>query len=248
MTRAIEPAISTAISARNGTPSVEAPKAWIESRMPERTRNVPSTASMPVARMSETFHTFSIPRFSCTITECRNAVPGQPGQQRGVLDRIPRPVAAPAQLGRRTSARRAGCRRRGRTRPPSAKRRVARIQSASSAPRHERADREREGDREQRVPRVQHRRVDHHARVAQQRVQPDALGGGRRHGLKRRDRKTSSGGEEGRRSRAARPSRRARRRAGAGARGRARGSTTATAATPTAAASPPARTTPRSAL
>ena len=25
--------------------------------------------------MSETFQTFSIPRFSCTITECRNAVP-----------------------------------------------------------------------------------------------------------------------------------------------------------------------------
>ena len=36
---------------------------------------MPSTASVPVARMSETFHTFSIPRFSWIITECRKAVP-----------------------------------------------------------------------------------------------------------------------------------------------------------------------------
>ena len=63
------------MSDTKGTPSVEAPKAWIESRIPERTRKVPSTASVPVARMSETFHTFSIPRFSWIIIECRNAVP-----------------------------------------------------------------------------------------------------------------------------------------------------------------------------
>ena len=63
------------ISTRNGTPSVEAPKAWIDSRMPERTRKVPRIASTPVASTSETFHTFSIPRFSWIITECRNAVP-----------------------------------------------------------------------------------------------------------------------------------------------------------------------------
>ena len=30
---------------------------------------------MPVARTSDTFQTFSIPRFSWTIAECRNAVP-----------------------------------------------------------------------------------------------------------------------------------------------------------------------------
>ena len=29
--------------------------------------------------MSETFHTFSIPRFSCTMIECRNAVPASHG-------------------------------------------------------------------------------------------------------------------------------------------------------------------------
>ena len=74
-TSAIEPAIITAISTRNGTPSVDAPNAWIDSRIPERTRNVPRIASTPVASTSETFQTFSIPRFSWIITECRNAVP-----------------------------------------------------------------------------------------------------------------------------------------------------------------------------
>ena len=74
-TSAIEPAIITAIRIRNGIPSVEAPKAWIDSRIPERTRNVPRIASTPVASTSETFQTFSIPRFSWIITECRNAVP-----------------------------------------------------------------------------------------------------------------------------------------------------------------------------
>jgi hypothetical protein len=43
--------------------------------MPERTRKVPSTARMPVLSTSVAFHTFSIPRFSWIITECRNAVP-----------------------------------------------------------------------------------------------------------------------------------------------------------------------------
>ena len=78
-TSAIEPATITAIRTRNGTPSVEAPNAWIESRIPERTRNVPSIASTPVASTSETFQTFSIPRFSWIIAECRNAVPASHG-------------------------------------------------------------------------------------------------------------------------------------------------------------------------
>ena len=74
-TSAIEPRIITAISVTNGTPSVDAPNAWIESRIPERTRKVPRMASTPVASTSETFQTRSIPRFSWIITECRKAVP-----------------------------------------------------------------------------------------------------------------------------------------------------------------------------
>ena len=72
---AAEPRITTAISPSSGVPTVEAPKAWIDSRIPERTRNVPSSASVNVATISDTFQTRSIPRFSWTIAECRNAVP-----------------------------------------------------------------------------------------------------------------------------------------------------------------------------
>ena len=78
-TSAIDPAASSAMKATNGLPSVEAPNAWIESRIPERTRNVPRMASTPVASTSETFQTFSIPRFSWIITECRNAVAASHG-------------------------------------------------------------------------------------------------------------------------------------------------------------------------
>ena len=74
-TSAIDPAIISAISVTNGMPSVEAPNAWIESRMPERTRKVPRIASVPVARISEEFQIFSIPRFSWIISEWMNAVP-----------------------------------------------------------------------------------------------------------------------------------------------------------------------------
>ena len=58
---------------------VDAPKAWMESRIPLRTRKVPSSASVNVAQISETFHTFSMPRFSCTMIECRKAVPTSQG-------------------------------------------------------------------------------------------------------------------------------------------------------------------------
>ena len=70
-----EPSTIAPIRIRNGTPSVEAPNAWIESRIPERTRNVPRIASVPVASTSEAFHTFSIPRRSWIMIEWMNAVP-----------------------------------------------------------------------------------------------------------------------------------------------------------------------------
>ena len=58
----------------------------------------------------------------------------------------------------------------------SAKRRVERDPARRPARRaDQRADRERERHREQRVARVEHRRVDHHARVAQERVEAGAL-------------------------------------------------------------------------
>ncbi len=73
--RAAEPSTTTAIRVSSGAPTVEAPKAWIESRMPERTRKVPSRASANVPQIRVAFQTFSIPRRSWTMIECRNAVP-----------------------------------------------------------------------------------------------------------------------------------------------------------------------------
>ena len=63
------------MSTTNGMPSVDAPNAWIESRIPERTRNVPRIDRIPVVRTSEMFQIFNIPRFSWIMIECRNAVP-----------------------------------------------------------------------------------------------------------------------------------------------------------------------------
>ena len=76
---AAEPMITTAISPSSGVPTVDSPKAWIDCRIPERTRKVPSSARLNVATISDTFQTRSIPRFSCTMTECRKAVPTSHG-------------------------------------------------------------------------------------------------------------------------------------------------------------------------
>jgi len=50
-----------------------------------------------VTMTSVTFHTRSMLRRSCTMTECRTPC-REPRQQGCILDRIPSPVAAPAKL------------------------------------------------------------------------------------------------------------------------------------------------------
>ena len=52
-------------------PTGDCTNEWIESTTPLRVRNVPKIDSANVAVTSTTFQTFSMPRFSCTITECR---------------------------------------------------------------------------------------------------------------------------------------------------------------------------------
>ncbi len=47
--------------------------------MPERVSSVPRIESMNVAKISQTFQTFIMPRFSCIMTECRKAVPVSQG-------------------------------------------------------------------------------------------------------------------------------------------------------------------------
>ncbi len=54
--------------------------ACTESSTPERVRNVPRIVSENVAQSSERFQTRNMPRRSCTITECRYAVPVSHGR------------------------------------------------------------------------------------------------------------------------------------------------------------------------
>src|SRR5579863_8644399 len=60
---------------RNHGPIFDSAKACTELTTPLRVRNVPKIVSRNVVKTSQMFHTFIMPRFSCIITECRNAVP-----------------------------------------------------------------------------------------------------------------------------------------------------------------------------
>ena len=64
-------ASTTARNTSSAGPTGDCTNEWIELTTPLRVRNVPRIDSEKVALTSTTFHTFSIPFFSCTITECR---------------------------------------------------------------------------------------------------------------------------------------------------------------------------------
>ena len=59
---------------RNQMPMPDCANACTELTTPLRVRNVPKIASRNVVKMSHMFHIFIMPRFSCIITECKNAV------------------------------------------------------------------------------------------------------------------------------------------------------------------------------
>ena len=69
----------TAMKPRNQPPSGLCENEWIELTTPERVRNVPKIESRNASATSTMFQTFSIPRFSWIITECRNAVAASHG-------------------------------------------------------------------------------------------------------------------------------------------------------------------------
>src|SRR5579864_2331705 len=58
----------------NQLPIDDCANACTELTTPLRVRNVPNIDNKNVMKMSHTFHIFIIPRFSCIITECKNAV------------------------------------------------------------------------------------------------------------------------------------------------------------------------------
>src|SRR5260370_29799832 len=60
---------------KNHLPIEDCAKAWTELTRPLRVSSVPKIDSMKVMKISHMFQIFSMPRFSCIITECRKAVP-----------------------------------------------------------------------------------------------------------------------------------------------------------------------------
>src|SRR5450759_2235363 len=71
----------TRINPTNQLPMLELAKACTELTTPLRVRKVPRMHSKKVENTSHTFHTFIMPRFSCIITECKNAVPVSHGNR-----------------------------------------------------------------------------------------------------------------------------------------------------------------------
>ena len=69
------------MKARKNGPRVNSPKAWTEVMIPERVRKVPNRQRLKVRITSTMFQTFSIPRRSWTITECRKAVATSQGMK-----------------------------------------------------------------------------------------------------------------------------------------------------------------------
>src|ERR1700730_7791732 len=65
--------------ATNQSPIDDCAKACTELTTPLRVRKVPKIESMKVEKINHMFQVFSMPRFSCIITECRNAVPVSQG-------------------------------------------------------------------------------------------------------------------------------------------------------------------------
>src|SRR5712692_12051582 len=68
-------------SPANHWPIPDWANAWTDCTMPLRVSSVPKIESMNVVKISHTFHTFIMPRFSCIITEWRNAVPVNHGSR-----------------------------------------------------------------------------------------------------------------------------------------------------------------------
>ena len=164
-----------AISASSGPPTVEAPKAWIDSRIPERTRKVPEQRQREGAADQGHVPDPQHPPPLLDHDRVQEGGADEPRHQRGVLDRVPPPVAAPAELRVRPAGAEQDAdpqEQPGDQREAAGGADPARVEP----PGDQGADRERERDREEDVARVEHRRVDRHRRVAEQRVEPDALG------------------------------------------------------------------------
>ena len=155
--------------------------------MPERVRKVPNSVRPKVRMMSVRFQSLqhAPPLLDHHRVQERGA--GEPRHEGGVLDRIPRPVAAPAEHV---------------IAPPAADQEPERQEIpgddgpaprdgdplVADAARDERGDGEGEGHREAGEAEVERHGVRDHPRVLEQRVEPAAVGGDRGEALEGRRR------------------------------------------------------------
>ena len=162
---------------KNG-PSPDCVNECTDEMTPLRVRNVPKMVSEKVSSTRTMFQTRSMSFFSWIITEWRIRGRHEPRHEGRVLDRIPRPVAAPAEhLVRPHGAEEvAEAQEEPREQRPAPRRADPLV---AEPPRRQRRDREGERHRRAHVAGVERRRVDHHPVVLQQRIQVGALDGGR---------------------------------------------------------------------
>ena len=182
----------TAIRSTNGTPSVEAPKAWIELSTPLLHEERAHDRERPRREHERYVPHLEHPAFLLDHQRVQEGGAGQPRHQRRVLDGVPAPVAAPPELRvgpARTQQDAYAEQQPGREGEAPDSFDPVGVESS----RQQRADTERERDRRERVARVEHRRVDHHRREAQERIESRAFrrgrpGGGERVGVEEHQR------------------------------------------------------------
>ena len=195
MISAMENAATTAMKPRKNGPIEDCVKLWIELITPLRVRKVPKSESAKAPRdeddVPDAQHVLLLLHHH-RVQEGRG---DEPGHERGVLDRVPRVPAAPADLlvGPLGAEEDAEAEER-----PGGERPAPRDDDPAlvDPPRGERGHRERERHGQPDVAEVQHRRVGDHVRVLQARVHARAVGRRRLRVERARDDDEQEGEEE----------------------------------------------------
>ena len=171
--------MQTTMKPRNQPPSGLCENEWIELITPERVRNVPKIERQERERDEHHVPDLQHPALLLDHHRVQERGRREPRHQRRVLDRVPRVVAAPADLDVRPvrAEQLADAEERPRGERPAARRDDPALVGAA---REQRAHRERERDRQPDVAEVEQRRVREHVRVLQARHHAGAVGGRRR--------------------------------------------------------------------
>ena len=156
-------------------PTSDWTNAWIELTTPLRVRNVPKQRQRERGRHQHHVPDLQHPLLLLHHHRVQERGGRQPRHQRGVLDRIPGPVAAPADLDVRPvrAQQHADAQARPREQRPAAD---GHQPACVGAARDQRGHRECERHGQRDVAQVQHRRVGDHVRVLQGRVEAEPVG------------------------------------------------------------------------